>query len=179
MNFMSVANKKAIFSTKACMHKAAFFVFHFACSWCAWAEAPWWGRWRVRRRASPRQWARTWVVWCARCSDLKAHTKVSIQRHFLAPRFANALARIACCESIWGSRWNKISASKIKLKNVNKKRMATARRLIFLEFLKASIANLIILLFSSLQNSEGCGDSNSGDSCADPRQFLSFPKTKI
>jgi hypothetical protein len=39
--------------------------------------------------------------------------------------------------------------SKIKLKNVNKKRMATARRLIFFEFSKASIAYLITLLFSS------------------------------
>jgi hypothetical protein len=58
-------------------------------------------------------------------------------------------------------------ASKIKLKNVNKKRMATARRLIFLEFLKASIADLITLLFSSLQNSEGCGDCDSGDTFAD------------
>ncbi len=38
-------------------------------------------------------------------------------------------------------------ASKIKVKNVNKKRMATARRLIFLEFLKASIADLITLIF--------------------------------
>jgi hypothetical protein len=38
-------------------------------------------------------------------------------------------------------------ASKIKLKNVNKKRMATARKLIFLEFLKASIADLITLLY--------------------------------
>ena len=70
-------------------------------------------------------------------------------------------------------------ASKIKLKNVNKKRMATARRLIFLEFLKASIADLITLLFSSLQNSEGGGNGDSGDSCADPCQFLPFPKTKI
>jgi hypothetical protein len=57
--------------------------------------------------------------------------------------------------------------------------MATARRLIFLEFLKASIADLIILFFSSLQNSEGDGDSNSGDSFADPCQFLPFLKTKI
>jgi hypothetical protein len=47
-----------------------------------------------------------------------------------------------------------------------------------LEFLKASIADLITLLFSSLQNSEGSGDDDSGDSCADPCQFLSFPKTK-
>ncbi len=70
-------------------------------------------------------------------------------------------------------------ASKIKLKNVNKKKMATARRLNFLEFLKAFIADLITLLFSSLQNSEGGGDGNSDDSCADPCQFLSFPKTKI
>jgi hypothetical protein len=57
--------------------------------------------------------------------------------------------------------------------------MATARRLIFLEFLNASIADLITLLFSSLQNSEDGGDSDSGDSCADPCQFLPFPKTKI
>jgi hypothetical protein len=59
--------------------------------------------------------------------------------------------------------------------------MATARRLIFLEYLKASIADLITLQFSSLQNSEGGGggDSNSGDSFADPCQFLPFPKTKI
>jgi hypothetical protein len=49
--------------------------------------------------------------------------------------------------------------------------MATARRLIFLEFLKASIADLITLLFSSLQNSEGDGDSNSCDSFADPCHF--------
>ena len=70
-------------------------------------------------------------------------------------------------------------ASKMKVKNVNKKRMATARRLIFLEFLKASIADLITLFFSSLQNSEGGGDSDSGDSFADPCQFLPFPKTKI
>jgi hypothetical protein len=66
-------------------------------------------------------------------------------------------------------------ASKIKLKNVYKKRMATARRQIFLEFLKASITDLITLLSSSVQNSEG----GSGDSCADPCQFLPFPKTKI
>ncbi len=57
--------------------------------------------------------------------------------------------------------------------------MATARRLIFLEYLKASNADLITLLFSSLQNSEGGGDSDSGDSFADACQFLPFPKTKI
>ncbi len=70
-------------------------------------------------------------------------------------------------------------ASKIKLKNVYKKRMATARRLIFLGASKASIADLITLFFSSLQNSEGGGDSSSGDSFADPCQYLPFPKTKI
>jgi hypothetical protein len=70
-----------------------------------------------------------------------------------------------------------VGASKIKLKNVNKKRMATDRRLIFLEFLRASIADLITLFFSSLPNSEGGGDS--GDSFADPCQLLPFPKTKI
>ena len=41
--------------------------------------------------------------------------------------------------------YNVRGASKIKLKNVNTKRMATARRQIFLEFLKASIADLITL----------------------------------
>jgi hypothetical protein len=56
--------------------------------------------------------------------------------------------------------------------------MATARRLIFLEFLKASIGDLITLFFSSLQNSEGGGDSDSGDNFADPCQFLPFLKTK-
>jgi hypothetical protein len=65
------------------------------------------------------------------------------------------------------------------LKNVNKKRIATARRLIFLEFLKASIADLITMLFSSLQNSEGGGEGDSDDSFADPCQCLPFPKTKI
>jgi hypothetical protein len=45
------------------------------------------------------------------------------------------------------------------LKNVNKQRMATARKLIFFGFHKASIADLITLLFSSLQNSEGGGDN--------------------
>jgi hypothetical protein len=60
---------------------------------------------------------------------------------------------------------------------VNKKKMATARRLIFLEFLKAS--DLITLLFSSLKNSEGGGEGDSGDSCADLCQFLPFLKTKI
>ncbi len=48
----------------------------------------------------------------------------------------------------------------------------------FLEFLKASMADLITLLFSSLQNSEGCGDGDNGESCADPCQFLPFRKTK-
>jgi hypothetical protein len=46
--------------------------------------------------------------------------------------------------------------------------MATARRLIFLEFLKASIADLITWLFSSLQNSEGSGDGDSGDRFRSP-----------
>ncbi len=32
-----------------------------------------------------------------------------------------------------------------------------------MEFLKASIADLITLLFSSLQNSEGSGDSDNSD----------------
>jgi hypothetical protein len=65
------------------------------------------------------------------------------------------------------------------MKNVNIKRMAKARRLIFLEFLKASIADLITLLFSALQNFEGGGDGDSSDSYADSCQFLPFPKTKL
>ncbi len=78
-----------------------------------------------------------------------------------------------------GCGWHREGASKIKLKNVNKKRMATARRLIFFKFLKASIADLITPLFSLLQNSEGSGVGDGGGSCADPCQFLPFPKTKI
>jgi hypothetical protein len=38
------------------------------------------------------------------------------------------------------------------------------------EYLKASIADLFTLLSSSVQNSEGRGDGNGGDSCADPCQ---------
>jgi hypothetical protein len=56
----------------------------------------------------------------------------------------------------------------MKRKNANKKRTVTARRLIFWEFLKPSIADLITLLFSSLQNSEGGGNSDRDDSFADP-----------
>jgi hypothetical protein len=48
-----------------------------------------------------------------------------------------------------------------------------------LEFLKASIADLITLLFSSLQNSEGCGDGDSGDSFADPANFYHLLRPKF
>ncbi len=62
-------------------------------------------------------------------------------------------------------------ASKIKLKKVNKKRTVRVRRvIIFFEYLKASIADLITLLFSSVQNSEGGGNGESGDSFPDPCQ---------
>ncbi len=37
-----------------------------------------------------------------------------------------------------------------------------------MEYLKPSIADLVTLLFSSLQNSKGGGNSDSGESCADP-----------
>ncbi len=57
--------------------------------------------------------------------------------------------------------------------------MVTARRVIFFKFLNAYIADLITQLFSSLQNSEGGGDSDSGNSCADSPLFLPFPKAKI
>ncbi len=48
-----------------------------------------------------------------------------------------------------------------------------------MEFLKASIADLITLLFSSLQNFEGGGDSDSGDSFADPCQFFTISRDKF
>jgi hypothetical protein len=48
-----------------------------------------------------------------------------------------------------------------------------------LEFLKASVADLITLLFSSFKTRKGGSDGNSGNSCADPCQFLPFLKTKI
>jgi hypothetical protein len=57
------------------------------------------------------------------------------------------------------------------LKKANKKRMVTDRRVIyFFEYLKASIADLFTMLSSSVQNSEGRGDGDSGDSFADPCQ---------
>ena len=40
----------------------------------------------------------------------------------------------------------------------------------FYEYLKAFIADLIALLSSSVQDSEGGGEGDSGDSCADPCQ---------
>jgi hypothetical protein len=43
-----------------------------------------------------------------------------------------------------------------------------------LELLKASIADLITLLFLSLQNSEGGGDGDGGDSCADNLPILTI-----
>jgi hypothetical protein len=73
----------------------------------------------------------------------------------------------------------------MKMKNANKKRTVTARRLIFWEFLKASIADLITLLFLPLQNSECGGHSDRGDSCADhhpppsPTQFLPLRKARV
>ncbi len=39
-----------------------------------------------------------------------------------------------------------------------------------MKYLKASIADLITLLSSSVQNFEGSGDGNGVDSCADPCQ---------
>jgi hypothetical protein len=48
-----------------------------------------------------------------------------------------------------------------------------------LEFLKASIANLITLLFSSFQNSEGGCDGNSGDNCVTNANFYHFRRPKF
>jgi hypothetical protein len=46
----------------------------------------------------------------------------------------------------------------------------------FLEFLKASIADLITLLFSSLQNSEGSGNYDGCDSSAAPPPIFTIFK---
>ncbi len=48
-----------------------------------------------------------------------------------------------------------------------------------MEFLKTSIADRITLLFSSLQNSEGCSDGDSGDSFADPANLYHFGRPKF
>jgi hypothetical protein len=57
------------------------------------------------------------------------------------------------------------------LKKVNKKRTVTVRRVnYFFEYLRASISDLFTMLSSSVQNSEGRGDGDSGDSFADPCQ---------
>ncbi len=58
-------------------------------------------------------------------------------------------------------------ASKIKLKTVNK---TEQKGKYFFEYLKASIADLITLLSSSVQTFEGGGVGNGSDSCADPCQ---------
>ncbi len=58
-------------------------------------------------------------------------------------------------------------ASEIKLNKANKKRTVIVKRVYYLfEFLKATVADLITLLSSSLQNSEGNGDGNGGESSA-------------
>jgi hypothetical protein len=55
------------------------------------------------------------------------------------------------------------------LKKVNKKRTVTVRRVTI--FLNISRHPLLFTMFSSsVQNSEGRGDSDSGDSFADPCQ---------
>jgi len=57
--------------------------------------------------------------------------------------------------------------SNIKLKNANKERTVTVRRVVFLKFLKVFIGYLNTLLSSSFKISEGGGDGDSGDSCTD------------
>jgi hypothetical protein len=52
--------------------------------------------------------------------------------------------------------------------------MATARRLFFWNISRPPLADLITLLFSSLQNSESGGDGDSGDSCADNLSILTI-----
>jgi hypothetical protein len=57
------------------------------------------------------------------------------------------------------------------LKKVNKKRTVTVRRIIiFLNISRYPLLIFFTLLSSSVQNSEGGGDGDSGDSFADPCQ---------
>jgi hypothetical protein len=57
------------------------------------------------------------------------------------------------------------------LKKVNKKRTVTVRRIIiFLNISRHPLLIFFTLLSSSVQNSEGAGDGDSGDSFADPCQ---------
>jgi hypothetical protein len=75
------------------------------------------------------------------------------------------------CSSVSGYIMYRYEVSKIKLKKFNKKRTVTVRGVsVSFEYLKASIADLITLLSSSIQNSEGGGNGNSGESFADPLQ---------
>ncbi len=57
--------------------------------------------------------------------------------------------------------------------------MATVRRLIFLEFLKASIANLVTLFFSSLQNSGGVATATATIVLLTPANFYHFRRPKF
>ncbi len=70
-------------------------------------------------------------------------------------------------------------ASKIKLKNVNKKRMATARRLFFFKFLKASIADLITLLFSSYKTLKAVATATAAIVLLTPANFYHFQRPKF
>jgi hypothetical protein len=56
------------------------------------------------------------------------------------------------------------------LKKVNKRERLQLEGNYFLEYLKASIADLFTMLSSPVQNSEGRGEGDSCDSFADPCQ---------
>jgi hypothetical protein len=70
-------------------------------------------------------------------------------------------------------------ASKIKVKNVNKKRMATARRQIFLEFLKASIADLITLFFHDCKTLKAVATATAAIVLLTPANFYHFRRPKF
>ncbi len=70
-------------------------------------------------------------------------------------------------------------ASKIKLKNVNKKRMATAKRLIFFEFFKAFIADLITLFFHRCKTLKGVATATAGIVLLTPANFYHFQRPKF
>jgi hypothetical protein len=88
---------------------------------------------------------------------------------------------IACGKEILRKFSDLRGAYKIKLKKVNKKRTVTVRRVIIL--LNISKHPLLICLHcSSVENSEGGGNGDGGDSCADPCQefkqgFLGVSRT--
>ncbi len=69
---------------------------------------------------------------------------------------------------------NILGASKIKLKEVNKKNSYSWKGNYFFKYLKASIDDLITLLSSSVQNSEGRSAGNGDDTVGAQSLYSAF-----